>query len=193
MKKSSLFFALVIAVFAVTPVMAQVPRAKVVTLDGKKFIGDYVTKTDSTVVLRDWDKMITIPNNTIDKMLLQGETFVMRDGQLVKFEKPKTQNGVAPGDPLYSIGKALQSTGGVAMSLGIPCLVAGAVCLGVGYSDGFPASEIGKAKATLAGTILLPVGASLTIVGIPLTIHGKRIMEMNITTTGNTAGLALVF
>ena len=178
--------------FAAAPASAQVPRAKVVTIDGKKIVGDYVTKNDSAVVLRDWDQMVNVPFSTIDKMFLQGETFVMRNGEFVKFEKPKTQNGVAPGDPVYSIGKAFQSTGGVALGIGVPCLLTGAICWGVAYADGYPSDEA-KIRLGLAGSILLPVGASLTIIGIPLTVHGKRIMEMNITTTGTSAGLALVF
>ena len=179
--------------FAAAPAKAQVPVAKVVTIDGKKIVGDYVTKNDSAVVLRDWDRVITVPYTSIDKMLLQGETFVMRNGEFVKFEKPKTQNGVAPGDPVYSIGKAFQSTGGAALGIGVPCLVTGVICMAIGKTGVTLSNSIEKGNLSTAGSILLPVGASLTIIGIPLTIHGKRIMEMNITTTGNSAGLALVF
>jgi hypothetical protein len=37
------------------------------------------------------------------------------------------------------------------------------------------------------------MGAALTIVGIPLNVHGKRIAEMNINYTGNGAGLSFNF
>ena len=50
-----------------------------------------------------------------------------------------------------------------------------------------------KGKMQLAGCILLPVGASLTIVGIPLYAHGKKIINMNFNYTGNGVGLAMEF
>lgn len=192
MKRITMFFVLVIALFAVTPVMAQVPRAKIVTLEGKTIIGDYLTKTDSTVVLADWGKKVQVPINDIEKMLLQGETFIVRDGVLVKREKPTAAN-VNPSDPNYVIAKALQTTGGTAMGIGIPSLLVGVVCLGVAYSDGYPTTDMGKAKAALAGSILLPIGASLTIIGIPLTVHGKRVMDVSLNYKGNAAAIAFNF
>ena len=50
-----------------------------------------------------------------------------------------------------------------------------------------------KGKCATAGCVLLPMGAALTIVGIPLNVHGKRIAEMNINYTGNGAGLSFNF
>lgn len=175
---------------AAAPASAQVPVARVVTLDGKKIVGDYVTKNDSAVILRDWGKLVSVPFNTIDKMLLQGETFLMRDGEFVKLERLSAAR-VHPSNPNDVIANAFRSTGGVALGIGVPCLVTGAICLGVSYADGVPSNK--KMRLGAAGSILLPVGCSLTIIGIPLTIHGKRIMDMNVKTSGTSAGLALVF
>lgn len=171
--------------------MAQVPRAKVVTLDEKTIVADFLTKTDSSLVLAEWGKRFEVPFNTIDYMKLQGNTFVYKDGDLIKRERPNTN--VNPSNPNYVIAKAFQTTGGTAMGIGIPSLLVGVVCLGVAYSDGYPTTDMGKAKAALAGSILLPIGASLTIIGIPLTVHGKRIMDVNLNYTGTGASLALNF
>lgn len=100
------------------------------------------------------------------------------------------------------IGKALKSTGGVAIGVGVPCTVAGAILLAVGKSMqksiDYTKPEDGKrsiksSDLQLAGCILLPLGASLTIVGIPLYAHGKKIMTMNFNYTGNGVGLAMEF
>lgn len=181
------FFFLVAA-----PASAQVPVARVVTIDGKKIVGDYVTKNDSAVILRDWGKLVSVPFNTIDKMLLQGETFLMRDGEFVKLERLSAAR-VHPSDPNDVIANAFRSTGGVALGIGVPCLVTGAICLAIGKTGVTARNAIEKANLCTAGSILLPVGCSLTIIGIPLTIHGKRIMDMNVKTSGTSAGLALVF
>ena len=44
-----------------------------------------------------------------------------------------------------------------------------------------------------ASYYLFSIGASLTIVGIPLYVQGKKIMDINITYTGNGAGVAVSF
>ena len=44
-----------------------------------------------------------------------------------------------------------------------------------------------------AGICLAAIGGTLTVVGIPLHIHGKKIMTMNVNYTGNGAGVALQF
>lgn len=50
-----------------------------------------------------------------------------------------------------------------------------------------------KDNCTLAGCVLMPFGAALTVVGIPLTVKGKQLMELKINYTGNGAGLALAW
>lgn len=107
-----------------------------------------------------------------------------------------------PSDPNYMIGKALKSTSGVAIGAGVPCTVAGTILLAVGKSmqksiDYTKPEDVKRSikgsDLQLAGCILLPLGASLTIVGIPLYAHGKKIMTMNFNYTGNGVGVAMQF
>ena len=115
--------------------------------------------------------------------------------------------------PNYVIGEALKNTGTISIAAGIPCLLAGTILLAVGshvpevdFGNGYLSDKENldkleaasknaeaKGKMQLAGCILLPVGASLTIVGIPLYAHGKKIMNMNFNYTGNGVGLAMEF
>lgn len=50
-----------------------------------------------------------------------------------------------------------------------------------------------KANCTTAGCVLMPFGAALTVVGIPLCVKGKQLMELKVNYTGNGAGLALAW
>lgn len=50
-----------------------------------------------------------------------------------------------------------------------------------------------KGNCTTAGCVLMPFGAALTVVGIPLCVKGKQLMELKVNYTGNGAGLALAW
>ncbi|MCM1034914.1 MAG: hypothetical protein NC038_00190 [Paludibacter sp.] len=126
-------------------------------------------------------------------------------------------------DPNVMVGRALTTTGTVSMSVGVPCLAAGMGCLlyanllpsaTKGYTTGTTAVAVsddlqyitveeyvkkmdsynGKVQAaTTAGCILTPLGGALTIVGIPMYLHGKKIADLNVQYTGNGAGIAFNF
>ena len=104
--------------------------------------------------------------------------------------------GERAANPNLVIGNALKKTGGICMGIGIPSAIVGAILVGVGNS-GTNTTDVSKLKTkancAAAGYVLLPMGAALTIVGIPLNVHGKRIAEMNINYTGNGAGLSFNF
>lgn len=132
-------------------------------------------------------------------------------------------NAGQPADPNVEIGKALQTTGLISMSVGLPCVVAGVASLlyaellpnpTAGYTtsqalaDQYKDLEYMSARdyiakleeyngkvraANNAGLILTSTGAALTIIGVPLYCYGKRIMTLNVNYTGNGAGLALNF
>ena len=132
-------------------------------------------------------------------------------------------NAEQAADPNVEIGKALQTTGAISMSVGIPCVVAGVASLlyaeflpnpTAGYTtrqalaDQYKDLEYMSARdyiakleeyngkvraANNAGLILTSTGAALTIIGVPLYCYGKRIMTLNVNYTGNGAGLALNF
>ena len=115
--------------------------------------------------------------------------------------------------PNYVIGEALKNTGTISIAAGIPCLLAGTILLAVGshvpevdFGNGYLSDKEkldkleaaskdaeAKGKMQLAGCILFPIGASLTIIGIPLYVHGKRIMDLNFNYTGNGVGVSMEF
>lgn len=86
----------------------------------------------------------------------------------------------------YKVGKELKSSGNVLIGLGVPIMSAGLVTLIAGHT-------VPHSQCLEASCYLLPVGAALTLVGIPLNVKGKKIMEMEIKTTGNAMGMALHF
>ena len=229
MKRIVLILALTvsaIATFALDPV-------KVTTSDGRLISGYFIDGNDSTYTIKCTDRYvinkygadtITFRMTDIRQVYMYNQTFVPYEGQLVAKKSITTKHGTEvtvvsngqqstvytskPGDPNLVIGKALKSTGGVAIGVGVPCTVAGAILLAVGKSaekslynpdpdlDNLSNNlkkGIDSSNLQLAGCILLPLGASLTIVGIPLYAHGKKIMTMNFNYTGNSVGVAMQF
>ena len=232
MKRIVLILALAVSAIAT---FAQDP-VKVTTSDGKGISGYFINGTDSTYTIKCTNSYIinkygtdtiTFRMTDIREVYMYNKTFVPYEGQLVEKKSviSKLGNEVVivsngqqssiytskPGDPNYMIGKALKSTGGVAIGVGVPCTLAGAILLAVGQSKLHNNNILDNKNVTikdvlnyydqqetaqnlsLAGSILLPLGASLTIVGIPLYAHGKKIMTMNFNYTGNGVGVAMEF
>lgn len=223
MKRILLILALAVSAIAT---FAQDP-VKVTTSDGRLINGYFIDGTDSTYTIKCADSYIinkygadtiTFHMTDIRQVYMYNQTFVPYEGQLIAKKSITTKHGTKvavvsngqqstvytskPGDPNYMIGKALKSTGGVAIGIGVPCTVAGTILLAVGKSMqksiDYTKPEDGKrsiksSDLQLAGCILLPLGASLTIVGIPLYAHGKKIMTMNFNYTGNGVGVAMQF
>ena len=232
MKRIVLILALAVSAIAT---FAQDP-VKVTTSDGKGISGYFINGTDSTYTIKCTNSYIinkygtdtiTFRMTDIREVYMYNKTFVPYEGQLVvkKSVISKLGNEIAivsngqqssiytskPGDPNYTIGKALKSTGGVAIGVGVPCTLAGAILLAVGQSKLHNNNILDNKNVTikdvlnyydqqetaqnlsLAGSILLPLGAALTIVGIPLYAHGKKIMTMNFNYTGNGVGVAMEF
>ena len=225
MKRILLILALAVSAIAT---FAQDP-VKVTTSDGKVISGYFVIGTDTTYTIKCTDHYITNKYGTdtitfrmadIREVYMYNKTFVPYEGKLVAKKSVTSKLGTEvavvsngqqstiytskPGDPNYMIGKALKSTGSVAIGIGVPCAVAGAILLAAGksaekslYNPDNVSLNLKDIKSSsdlqLAGCILLPLGTSLTIVGIPLYAHGKKIMTMNFNYTGNGVGLAMQF
>ena len=212
MKRILLILALAVSAIAT---FAQDP-VKVTTSDGKVISGYFVIGTDTTYTIKCTDHYITNKYGTdtitfrmadIREVYMYNKTFVPYEGKLVAkksvtsilaAEVAIVSNGnqssiytSKPGDPNYMIGKALKSTGSVALALGVPCLLTGSILMAVGYEADL--DMITKNQVVTASCILFPIGASLTIVGIPLYAHGKKIMTMNFNYTGNGVGVAMEF
>lgn len=121
-----------------------------------------------------------------------------------------------PASPNIVIGNACKQTGSIAMGVGVPMMVVGTVLCAVGsrnqYStlieEAYDVKDINDAKKVsksaydlaekktslnIAGGCLIAAGSAFTLIGIPLYIHGTKIMTMNFNYTGNGAGVALQF
>lgn len=108
-------------------------------------------------------------------------------------EKSLPKQQTQPSNPNKVIGRALSTTGGVALGIGLPCLAVGlATCIGgnVGITE---KNVKQKADCVEASYYLFGVGASLTIVSIPLIVYGKRVANMEFSYTGNGVGTTLNF
>ena len=203
---------IIAVVFATTSLAAQ-SSVKVTTNDGVTTSGYFVEGTDSIYTIRHQvDKgghygfdTLSFRMQDIYEVKMYGKVLVPANGKLVlkkSLQNDKTTNYASvdtyrakPSNPNLVIGKALKSTGDVALGVGVPCAVAGAALLVVANKANPNDADavIANARMATVGYVLLPVGASLTIVGIPLCIHGKKIMNMNFNYTGNGAGVALQF
>ena len=233
------FLFIIALIISATSIFAQ-DEVKVYAKDGLVMAGYFVCGTDSTYTIKSTNDIrpyvikqygtdtVTFRMADISYVHMYGKVFVPIDGKLTAQEINKNTKQTSiishdqklpstylpqPSNPNYVIGKALKSTGSVAIGVGVPCLVAGTILTAIGCSktevdlgngyisekelldkiESITAKSGSKAKAQLAGCILLPIGASLTIVGIPLYAHGKKIMTMNFNYTGNGVGLAMEF
>ena len=207
--------------FVATTFSALAATVTVTFNNGQNMEGQLVNLTDTTLVLRAYyaatgDKEITIYPERVKYFHISGiGRYNVEEGKFVpdakaqaKLEKTRGEREAhaklvseRAANPNLVIGNALKKTGGVCMGIGIPSAIVGAILVGVGNSgvdtSGKPedvaARTKTKANCAAAGYVLLPMGAALTIVGIPLNVHGKRIAEMNINYTGNGAGLSFNF
>jgi hypothetical protein len=211
---------IVLAVSAITS-MAQ-ESVKITTTDGKVISGYLVNGTETELIVKITDQYIVnkFGNDTIifqmsdiHEVYMYDKTFVPGDGGLVAKYKTTSKRSIKatsmdipsgmksvvytaePGNLNYAIGKALKSAGGVSLGIGIPSLAVGTALLIAGHTMPIIYTHDLRVSSQLieAGTILFPIGASLTIVGIPLHIHGKKIMDINFNYTGNGVGMAMVW
>ena len=211
MKRILFILALVMSAMSA---MAQ-ENVRVTTKDGLVMTGTFINGTNTTYTIKCDDDIrpfiinkygtdtITFQINNISEVAMYGKVLVPHNGVLtaIKSQKEKTKqdNIIGPTDPNYAIGKALKSTGTFAMGVGIPCLVTGTILLATGKIMQNDIKNIDIAKSNTAsnlqgaGYVLLPMGAALTIVGIPLHAHGKKIMTMNFNYTGNGVGVGVEF
>ena len=226
MKRIVLILALAVSAIAT---FAQDP-VKVTTSDGRLINGYFIDGTDSTYTIKCAEgyvinkygaDTITFHMTDIRQVYMYNQAYVPYEGKLVAKKSIASKHGTEaavlsydnkstiytskPGDPNLMIGKALKSTGSVAIGIGVPCAVAGAILLLEAGKSAEKAlhdtsnvsSILKKVKKSsdlqLAGCILIPIAASLTIVGVPLYVHGKKIMNMNFNYTGNGVGVAMQF
>ena len=113
--------------------------------------------------------------------------------QRVLSEKSAKPQSTLPSNPNEVIGRAFLSTGGVALGIGLPCFVAGIATCVAGNVNVTTSNIEQKANCVEASYYLFGVGASLTIISIPLIVHGRRIADMKVNYTGNGVGTTVNF
>ncbi len=209
-------FLFILMAFAATTLTVQATTVNVTFNQGNNIEGQLVDLNDTTLVIRSYfsatgEKELTIHPERVNYFYISGiGRYNVVDGKFVpdakaqaKLAKRQAENAAhakvvseRAANPNLVIGNALKKTGNVCMGIGIPSALVGAILVGVGNS-GTNTTDVEKLKTkancAAAGYVLLPMGAALTIVGIPLNVHGKRIAEMNINYTGNGAGLSFNF
>lgn len=209
-------FLFILMAFAATTLTVQATTVNVTFNQGNNIEGQLVDLNDTTLVIRSYfsatgEKELTIHPERVNYFYISGiGRYNVVDGKFVpdakaqaKLAKKQAENAAhakvvseRAANPNLVIGNALKKTGNVCMGVGIPSALVGAILVGVGNS-GTNTTDVEKLKTkancAAAGYVLLPMGAALTIVGIPLNVHGKRIAEMNINYTGNGAGLSFNF
>ena len=195
----------VILSLVLMPFMAQAAKISVRVANARNLIeGTLLSFTDTLVIMEPKSapgQTFELPPDKVQYLTISGiGKYYSKDGKFVpdaktqaKMEKaqlPEIERAYGKNNLNEALAKAFKSTGGICMSIGIPSLIAGAVLVGIGKSGNLTES---KGNCQTAGFVLMPMGAALTIVGIPLHVHGKRIAELNFNYTGNGAGVALNF
>ena len=185
---------------------------------GHTIEGDLKYRDDTTIVMTPYyygdKKALTIKPEEVKDFTISGlGHFYAEEGKFVpdaktqaKLEKKQAQareyylgkNHLSAADPNEVIGRALKSTGATAIGFGIPSLLAGTILMGIGYSNAKLSNNTIKNvekhdKCKIAGCVLMSTGAALTIVGVPLYVHGKRIADFNVNYTGTGAGVSVKF
>lgn len=191
--------------FACAFVMIASAAAQNVTLNltsGQVMYGTLIELTDSTVSIVPDGAVTTNPLVfravlIKDAKLPHGSRLVNQDGKLILLTKEDIKIAKLQRErmrtPEYLIGKAMKTSGAAALAIGVPCLATGLATCIAGHVAATRYNLIEVAGCLEASYYLLPIGASLTIAGIPLYVEGKKIMELNVNFTGNGAGLALNF
>lgn len=214
-----LFFVIVLANSAA---IAYDGYANIYTHDNRHYSGKTISMTDSILTIRS-DKSFAIQEiqtSAISYGEIGNSYLISKDGILVEVSRETYNNAlraIASGkepiiqkkleeipidpvklaaDPNYVIGKALQTSGTIGLSIGVPSFVMGAFLRVLGARE-TKSTDIHKVEVNgrliEAGDYLMGVGASLTIIGIPLYVGGKHVINMSLTTTGTSVGARVEF
>ena len=208
-------FLFILVAFVATTVMAHAATVNATFTNGQSMEGTLVSLTDTTVTIVPIysvdHKEIVIKPERVKYFSISGiGRYDVVDGKFVPSAKAQAkldkmgekQQALAAAKPNEVIAKAFKSTGGVCMGIGIPATIVGTILVAYGNTgtevNAKNATEAtatlqSKSKCAAAGYVLLPMGAALTIVGIPLHSHGKKIGQLNINYTGNGAGMSWNF
>lgn len=214
------FILFLVAILADTTVIAYDGYASIHTRDNRHYSGRTIEMTDSVLTIR-LDKSFALKKiqiSTISYGIIGNSYLISKDGVLIEVARETYNNAIqaiASGkepiiqkkpekvaidwekyakDPNYTIGKAIQTSGAVGLSIGVPSLAVGAFLRGLGARKSTEYHKIEEnGRLVEAGNYLMGVGASLTIISIPLYVGGKHVINMSITTTGTDVGARVEF
>ena len=198
--KSRFFLLIFCTVVFTVSVHSQNCTLKLTT--GQIMQGTLVDATDSTVTffMEGALQPFEVPASRIlsgtlphkGKLFVQDDKIIIQTGEDIKAALRK-ETAV---NPNYALGKAMKVSGATALGIGIPCLAAGlATCIAgnVVYVSKYGTGLTTKSQLLETSYYLFPIGTSLTIIGIPLYVEGKKIMEANVNYTGNGIGVSVNF
>lgn len=206
------------ALFAIS-ISAFAATVKVSFSNGSELEGGYISHNDTLLLMEpnyEQTNLLEIKPGRVQYFTILGVgRFVVENDKFIpdvktkaKLEKQRVNQEIhamilreRAAKPNEIIGKAFKTTGSVCIGMGIPSLLVGTILVAYGSTglDVLPQTveeteqQQTKGNCATAGYVLMPFGAALTIVGIPLHIHGKRIAELNFNYTGNGAGVSVEF
>ena len=215
--KTKIFLLIACLLCTFVGVFAQTIELK--TTNGQTLKGKFVQASDTSVTITlkgaGGEQDLVIPvSRIVSGTFSNKDRLYVFDGRisiLSKNDLSKSEKQIVMGNPNVAIGRAIKNVGTVSMAIGIPCLAAGVVTCIAGHpknnttintndpekaieeAQAIADKEESKGKMKEASYYLLGTGSALTIVGIPLHLCGKRIMELNVNYTGTGAGIALKF
>ena len=181
-------------------------------VDGNLYRGILITSTDSTLTISIsyTNEEMTFFHSDIVRARIGQYAYIQKNGVLTRvsekeyradYNASKMQDEMAVNDGMkkkinnlyYMTGDALTSAGNTALSIGIPSLLTGGALLIIGNLKSSNMDHLTQARCATAGYVLMPFGGALTIVGFPLIIKGKQLMEIDFNYTGNGAGMTVHF
>ena len=194
------------------------PQVTARMANGDSFVGIFLLGNDTTITVRVTENIegvkekygtdiVQLKTSDMTFLKINDRRYVRYDNRFVlekeaeKLEKQRREEEIKQNLKSnnvklnYAIGHAFKVAGGTSMAVGIPCLTAGLVTLIAGNAMN-PTSLDGLwAKSNLieSSYYLFPIGASLTIVGIPLYVQGKKILDMNFVYSNNGLGVSMNF
>lgn len=205
--------------FAITSYL-EASSVVVVFTSGRELEGELVSQSDSLLVIvpDNTTEQIQLRPEGVSYYLQKGggryisvmgqfipdqRTQLLMDKKLSKEQAKAELMQYNASHPNEVIAKAFKTIGISAIGIGVPLFCVGTILYGVGHIQKDPSSysdsdEYNKAVTSIArcaeaGQILMPTGAALTIIGIPLYVEGKKLMELSVQVNGAGAGLALNF
>ena len=183
-------------------------------VDGNLYRGILITSTDSTLTISSSysNEEMTFFHSDIVRARIGQYTYIQKNGVLTRvseeeyradYNASKMQEEMAVkerlkkkkiiNNPYYMTGEALTCAGNTALSIGIPSLLTGGALVIIGNLKSSNMDLLTQARCATAGYVLMPFGGALTVVGFPLIIKGKQLMEIDLNYTGNGAGMTVHF